>query len=184
MELEFSHLDPEYLRLEYSETRERETESCGSECDPHGKKNNPDPALEEQPGPGHPEKPELAIISIFSFDNFLILIFLGEVAVEQDHLSKLLEAANILQIKGLYESAEVPSDEKISEESSQIPNSQIPNLAEPEIKTRIEPKDSELTGSQKRKKRKSTSSAESLSTSADNNLSKKVSKHLFFNLLT
>ena len=100
--------------------------------------------------------------------------FLGEVAVEQDHLSKLLEAANILQIKGLYESAEVPSDEKISEESSQIPNSQIPNLAEPEIKTQIGPKDSELTGSQKRKKRKSTSSAESLSTSADNNLSKKV----------
>ena len=104
--------------------------------------------------------------------------------MEQDHLSKLLEAANILQIKGLYESAEVPSDEKISEESSQIPNSQIPNLAEPEIKTKIGPKDSEPTGSQKRKKRKSTSSAESLSTSADNNLSKKVSKHLFFNLLT
>ena len=99
--------------------------------------------------------------------------------MEQDHLSKLLEAANILQIKGLYESAEVPSDEKISEESFQIPNPQIPNLVEPEMKTKIGPKDSELTGSQKRKKRKSTSSAESLSTSADNNLSKKVSKHLF-----
>ena len=95
--------------------------------------------------------------------------------MEQDHLSKLLEAANILQIKGLYESAEVPSDEKISEESSQIPNSQIPNLAEPEIKT----KDSDLTGSQKRKKRKSTSSAESLSNPADNNLSKKVKKKRF-----
>ena len=120
-------------------------------------------------------------IFIFFFDFLIIFIsfFLGEVAVEQDHLSKLLEAANILQIKGLYESAEVPSDEKISEESSQIPN-----LAEPEMKTKIGPKDSELTGSQKRKKRKSTSSAESLSTSADNNLSKKVSKHLFFNLLT
>ena len=107
--------------------------------------------------------------------------------MEQDHLSKLLEAANILQIKGLYESAEVPSDEKTSEESSQIPNSQIsnsqipnsqiPNLAEPEIKTKIGPKDSELTGSQKRKKRKSTSSAESLSNSADNNLSKKVNTY-------
>ena len=115
--------------------------------------------------------------------------FSGEVAVEQDHLSKLLEAANILQIKGLYESAEVPSDEKISEDSSQIPNSQIPhsqipNLVEPEMKTKIGPKDSELTGSQKRKKRKSTSSAESLSTSADNNLSKKVNIHLFISLFT
>ena len=123
-------------------------------------------------------------IFIFIFYFLIIFQFLGEVAVEQDHLSKLLEAANILQIKGLYESAEVPSDEKISEESSQIPNSQIPNLAEPEIKTKIGPKHSELTGSQKRKKRKSTSSAESLSTSADNNLSKKVTKHLFINLLT
>ena len=107
--------------------------------------------------------------------------------MEQDHLSKLLEAANILQIKGLYESAEVPSDEKNLEESSQIPNSQIPNfqipnsqipnLAEPEMKTKIGPKESELTGSQKRKKRKSTSSAESLSNSADNNLSKKVNTY-------
>ena len=129
---------------------------------------------------------------MFKFD-----FCLGEVAVEQDHLSKLLEAANILQIKGLYESAEVPSDEKNLEESSQIPNfqipnsqiphsqilnsqiphSQIPNLAEPEMKTKSGPKDSELTGSQKRKKRKSTSSAESLSNSADNNLSKKVNTY-------
>jgi len=123
--------------------------------------------LEQNPS-DHPT----IVLSHIKFNELKYLVefmYSGEVAVEQDHLSKLLEAANILQIKGLYESAEVPSDEKISEESSQIPN-----LAEPEMKTKIGPKDSELTGSQKRKKRKSTSSAESLSTSADNNLSKKV----------
>jgi hypothetical protein len=33
-------------------------------------------------------------------------MYTGEVAVEQDNLAKLLEAANILQIKGLYESGD------------------------------------------------------------------------------
>ena len=36
-------------------------------------------------------------------------MYSGEVAVEQDSLPKLLEAANILQIKGLYEA---PTEEE------------------------------------------------------------------------
>merc|ERR1712008_639195 len=126
--------------------------------------------LEQNPS-DHPT----IVLSHIKFNELKYLVefmYSGEVAVEQDHLSKLLEAANILQIKGLYESAEVPSDEKNLEESSQIPSfqipdsqiphsqilnsqiphSQIPNLAEPEMKTKIGPKDSELTGSQKKEK--------------------------------
>ena len=89
--------------------------------------------------------------------------------MEQDQLSKLLEAANILQIKGLYESTD--SEEKPTEESHS------PNIESDVNKATGGSKDPEmaLTGSQKRKKRKSTSSsAESLSTLPDNRLSKKV----------
>ena len=40
-------------------------------------------------------------------------MYTGEVAVEQEHLPKLLEAAKILQIKGLYETSdEVNNEEK------------------------------------------------------------------------
>ena len=95
--------------------------------------------------------------------------------MEQDQLSKLLEAANILQIKGLYESSDIPDDKNNSEQSQ--PSAQ--DISEQDISSKIEEaKDSELgfTGSQKRKKRKSTSSsAESiLATSGDNKLPKKV----------
>ena len=37
-------------------------------------------------------------------------MYSGEVAVEQESLPKLLEAANILQIKGLYEAPNVTKD--------------------------------------------------------------------------
>ena len=67
-------------------------------------------------------------------------MYTGEVAVEQEHLTKLLEAAKILQIKGLYETSDSSEEEK-----------------EPEI-----PKENPLVGSQKRKiQRKKSESSDS-----------------------
>ena len=53
-------------------------------------------------------------------------MYSGEVAVEQESLPKLLEAANVLQIKGLYEAP--VTDEDISNEDS--------NKNKPEIQER------------------------------------------------
>ena len=44
-------------------------------------------------------------------------MYSGEVAVEQESLPKLLEAANILQIKGLYEAPNVTKDSDDKEET-------------------------------------------------------------------
>jgi len=117
----------------------------------------------------------LSHIKFNELKHLVEFMYSGEVAVEQDQLSKLLEAANILQIKGLYESSEIPDEKSNSEQSQPLAQ----DNSEQDISSKIEEaKDSELifTGSQKRKKRKSTSSsAESiLATSGDNKLPKKV----------
>merc|ERR1712018_1022086 len=44
-------------------------------------------------------------------------MYSGEVAVEQESLPKLLEAANILQIKGLYEAPSITKDSDDKEET-------------------------------------------------------------------
>ena len=67
-------------------------------------------------------------------------MYTGEVAVEQEHLTKLLEAAKSLQIKGLYETSE--------DEDKDLKDNQ------PEIPPPLE--DNNVTGSQKRKIRKSS----------------------------
>lgn len=69
-------------------------------------------------------------------------MYSGEVAVEQDCLAKLLEAANMLQIKGLYESA----DQEKTEDHQ--PKEVKSEPEQPE-------KPPEPIGSQKRKRRKS-----------------------------
>ena len=45
-------------------------------------------------------------------------MYSGEVAVEQESLPKLLEAANVLQIKGLYEAPAADEDSISNDDSS------------------------------------------------------------------
>jgi hypothetical protein len=56
------------------------------------------------------DHPTIVLSSINYAELSLIVDFMytGEVAVEQEQLSKLLQAAKILKIKGLYESAASP----------------------------------------------------------------------------
>merc|ERR1719468_1038044 len=73
----------------------------------------------------------LSKIKYSELKHLVDFMYSGEVAVEQDHLSKLLEAANILQIKGLYESHEDDKDEsndskKVPENKNDQPTNQLP----------------------------------------------------------
>ena len=70
-------------------------------------------------------------------------MYTGEVAVEQEHLTKLLEAAKILQIKGLYETSD-DEDKDLKDNQPEIPSSGAKES------------DNHVTGSQKRKIRKSS----------------------------
>ncbi len=58
----------------------------------------------------------LSTINYNELSPLVEFMYSGEVAVDQESLPKLLEAANILQIKGLYEA---PEESKVSEESKQ-----------------------------------------------------------------
>ena len=108
-------------------------------------------------------------------------MYSGEVAVEQDHLSKLLEAANILQIKGLYESHEDDQDEsndskKVPENKNDQPTNQLP------VNKVMANQNSALKGDMlirnpNRVKRKSTAS----DTSHDDSKTLKKVKILYFN---
>lgn len=88
----------------------------------------------------------LSQINYTELKHLVEFMYSGEVAVEQEYLSKLLEAANILQIKGLYES---PDD------TPNLP----PSVDDKPLEDEKEETSSStaLTGSQKRKKRKSES---------------------------
>lgn len=77
-------------------------------------------------------------------------MYAGEVAVDQDRLAKLLEAAKILKIKGLYDEQEQLLDEQgsIASEGTEEPEEVV--VKEPEQKV---DKVMALKGSQKRKRK-------------------------------
>ena len=102
--------------------------------------------LEQNPS-DHPT----VVLSQINHDELSYLVefmYTGEVAVEQEHLSKLLEAAKILQIKGLYETSDTSDTPEESEKT-------------PEKSVEKQPKDETLTGSQKRKIRKNSETPDS-----------------------
>ncbi len=116
----------------------------------------------------------LSTINYAELKDLVEFMYTGEVAIEQDCLAKLLEAARILKIKGLYEQDEVGNADSPAEPDSTrkstdiIDNDNDKQSSEPDFPTPIPPVSKPppqlmpklLTGSQKRK-RKSVSSVDS-----------------------